>query len=289
MIPAPFRYERADSVAHAIDLLATHGENAKLLAGGHSLIPLMRLRLARPSVLIDISRIGELSYVRDEGAELAIGAATCHHDVHHSPVIREHCPVLAHAAGLVGDPQVRHMGTIGGSVAHGDPVSDEPAVLLALDARFVLAGSGGSRREARASGSPGSPGFFRGFFETDIRPGEVLVEIRVPKPAAGTGWSYRKFTRRAQDFALVGVACLAGPSNGGMKSAVAMAGMGLTPIRASAVEEALAGGASAESAARHAADGTTPPSDTFGSSEYRRHLAGVMTHRSLEEAMARRG
>jgi carbon-monoxide dehydrogenase medium subunit len=203
-----------------------------------------------------------------------------------SPVAREHCPILAHAAGLVGDPQVRHMGTIGGSVAHGDPVSDEPAVLLALDARFVLAGPGGGRREARASGSPG---FFRGFFETDVRPGEVLVEIRVPKPAAGTGWSYRKFTRRAQDFALVGVACLAGPSNGATGWAVAMAGMGLTPIRATAVEEALAGGADAGSAARHAADGTTPPSDTFGSSEYRRHLAGVMTRRSLEEAMARRG
>jgi len=175
------------------------------------------------------------------------------------------------------------MGTIGGSVAHGDPVSDEPAVLLALDARFVLAGPGGGRREARASG------FFKGFYDTDIQPGEVLTEIRVPKPAAGTGWSYRKFTRRAQDFALVGVACLAGPPNGATRCAVAMAGMGLTPIRATAVEEALAGGDDAASAARHAADGTTPPSDTFGSSEYRRHLAGVMTHRSLEEAMARRG
>ena len=282
MIPAPFEYERADSVAHAVELLARHGEDAKLLAGGHSLIPLMRLRLAQPSVLIDISRIEAMSYVTEEGDEIVIGAGTCHQDVATSPLLAEQLPILAHAAGLVGDPQVRHMGTIGGSVAHGDPVSDEPAVLLALDALIVLAGPGDTTRDVPASD------FFKGFYDTDVRPDEVLVEIRIPKPAAGTGWSYMKFTRRAQDFALVGVASLVGPSNGSVRSAVGMAGMGLTPIRATAVEQALAGGADAASAASHAADGTTPPSDTFGSSEYRSHLAGVLTRRSLEEAMSRR-
>jgi carbon-monoxide dehydrogenase medium subunit len=287
MIPALFRYERADSVEHAVSLLAEHGEDATLLAGGHSLIPLMRLRLARPSVLVDIGRIGDLSYVRDDGDEVAIGAATTHHDVHHSAVVQEHLPILSLTAGLVGDPQVRHVGTIGGSAAHGDPVSDEPAVLLALDARFVLVGPGGpdGSREAPASA------FFKGLFETDVRPGEVLTEIRVPKPAPGSGWAYQKVTRRAQDYAIVGIACLTGPANGNNGSgggAVAMAGMGHTPVRAAAVEEALRSGASAEEAASHAADGTSPPSDTSGSAEYRSHLARVTARRCLEEAMARR-
>lgn len=281
MIPAPFEYERADSVAHAVELLTAHGDEAKLLAGGHSLIPLMRLRLAHPSVLIDISRIGELSYVREDEDEIAIGAGTTHHDVATSPLLAEQLPIVAHAASLIGDPQIRHVGTIGGSVVHGDPVSDQPAVLLALDARFVLTGPDETRE------SPASA-FFKGLFDTDVRPGEVLTEIRVPKPAAGTGWSYLKFTRRALDYALVGVASVVGPSNGGVRATVGLAGMGSTPLRAGAVEQALADGADAASAAAHATEGTAPTSDTFGSAEYRSHLVGVLTRRSLEEAMARR-
>lgn len=282
MIPAPFDYARADSLAHAVDLLREGDDDAKLLAGGHSLIPLLRLRLARPSLLVDISRLEELQYVRDEGDELAIGAGTRHHDVAADGLVREHCPILARAAGLVGDPQVRHLGTIGGSVAHGDPVSDEPAVLVALEARFVVTGPGGATREVPAGA------FFKGFFETDLGAGEVLTEIRVPKPAAGSGWSYRKFRRRAQDFAVVGVAAIVGPADGAPTASVALAGMGLTPIRAAAVEEALAEGSDAATAAQNAAEGTSPVSDSFASAEYRRHLAGVLTLRSLEEAMAGR-
>lgn len=281
MIPASFEYERADSVAHAVELLGQGGEGARLLAGGHSLIPLMRLRLARPSLLVDIARVAELSYVREEGDEVVIGAGTRHHDVATSALLQEQCPILAAAAGGIGDPQVRHMGTIGGSVAHGDPVADEPAVLLALDARMVVTGADGEREV------PGWA-FFKSFSQTDLAAGEVLTEIRIPKPAPGSGWSYTKFTRRAQDFAIVGIAAVVGPPNGAVAAKVGMAGRGLTPVRASAVEGALASGADVASAARSAAEGTSPVSDTFASAAYRRHLAGVLTQRALEEAMARR-
>lgn len=282
MIPAQFEYEVADSVEHALSLLAGYGSDAKLLAGGHSLIPMMKLRFARPSALVDIGRIGGLSYVDDDGDHIRIGAGTRHHDVHRSPALQEGCPIVSFTAGLIGDPQVRHKGTIGGSVAHGDPSSDLPAVLLALGAEFVVASSGAGTRTVPASE------FFKGVFQTAIGPDEMLTEVRVPKTGASTGWSYLKFNRRAQDWATVGVAALVERANGGIGSArIALTSMGPTPLRATAVEGALAGaGRSAiRGAAAAAADGTDPPSDTNGDAEYRRHLATVLVERAVEEAL----
>jgi carbon-monoxide dehydrogenase medium subunit len=271
MIPAPFEYERASSVEEAIGFLQSN-EDAKLLAGGHSLLPLMKLRLARPALLVDIGRLSDLSYVREDGDRIAIGALTRHDDVHASPVLAEHCPMVSYTAGQIGDPQVRHMGTIGGSVAHGDPASDMPTVLVALDAEMVAQGPDGTR-------TIGASEFFAGLFETALQPVEVLTEIRVPK-LAGAGWSYQKFHRRAQDWAIVGVAAVT--RNG--DAAIAYTNMGDRPLRAAAVEQALADGSDQASAAQHAAEGTSPPSDTFASAEYRQALAEVLVRRALEEA-----
>jgi aerobic carbon-monoxide dehydrogenase medium subunit len=276
MIPAPFEYVRAESVDDAIRLLSD-SEDAKILAGGHSLLPLMRLRLARPSLLVDIGRIRDLAYIREDGDHMAIGALTRHHDVTNSEALRELCPIVSYAAGQIGDPQVRHVGTIGGSCAHADPASDMPSVLRALDAELVVRASGGTTRTVAAGD------FFKGLFEPDLAPNEVLTEIRVPK-TAGRGWSYLKFHRRAQDWAVVGVAALAGD---GVGPAVALTNMGDRPLRASGVEEALASGADPASAAQRAAEGTSPPSDTFASDEYRKELSKVLVRRALEEAMSR--
>jgi aerobic carbon-monoxide dehydrogenase medium subunit len=273
MIPAAFEYEVAGSVAEAVDLLGAR-EDAKLLAGGHSLVPAMKLRIARPGTLVDIGRLGDLSYVREDGDAIAIGALTRHHDVAASDLVRDRCGIVAFAAAQIGDPQVRHRGTIGGSVAHGDPASDLPGVLLALDAEFVATGSGGERRIPAAE-------FFTGVFETALGPQDVLTEIRVP--AISGGWSYLKFSRRAQDWATVGVAAVA--ANGAAK--VGLVSMGATPLRAAAVEQALAGGADPAAAAEHADEGTEPASDVAGSADYRRHLARVLTRRALEQALAR--
>ncbi|MCI0634525.1 MAG: xanthine dehydrogenase family protein subunit M [Actinobacteria bacterium] len=274
MIPAPFEYRRADSADEAIEALGTDPD-AKLLAGGHSLLPLMRLRLARPSLLVDISRIGDLKYVREEGDHIAIGALTRHHDVANSAVLQELCPIVSYAAGEIGDPQVRHVGTIGGSVAHADPASDMPTVLLALGAEMVVRGPNGATRTVEAGG------FFKGLFEPDLAPNEVLSEIRVPK-TAGRGWSYQKFHRRAQDWALVGVAAVAANGSG---PAVALTNMSDRPMRAAGVEEALAGGADPATAAERAAEGTSPPSDAFASAGYRSEVVKVITRRAIEEAM----
>ena len=276
MIPAPFEYKRADSVDEAIHALADEPE-AKLLAGGHSLLPLMKLRLARPSLLVDISRLEDLKYVKDDGDRVAIGALTRHHDVANSEVLQELCPIVSYAAGEIGDPQVRHVGTIGGSVAHADPASDMPSVLLALDAEMVIRGAGGASRTVPASG------FFKGLFEPDLATDEVLTEIRVPK-TAGRGWSYLKFHRRAQDWALVGVAALA---QNGAGPSVALTNMADRPVRATGVEEALAGGADPAAASERAAEGTSPPTDAFASAEYRGELVKVLVRRAIEEAEAR--
>jgi carbon-monoxide dehydrogenase medium subunit len=273
VIPAPFDYVRATSSSEAVALLQEHGDDAKLLAGGHSLLPLMKLRLATPAVLVDVGRLRELSYVRDAGDHVAIGALTRHRDLEIDPILQRQVPILAHVAGLVGDPQVRHRGTIGGSVAHGDPASDLPAVVLALGGTLVAQSPHGSREIAATA-------FFRGFLETALAPDELLTEIRVPK-LEGAGWSYQKFNRRAQDWAIVGVAAVHNGVTG-----VALVNMGSVPLRATAVEAALASGATAADAARHAADGTEPPSDLNAGPEYREHLARVLVRRALEAAGA---
>lgn len=271
MIPAPFTYRRAASVAEALSLAAEAGEDAKFLAGGHSLLPLMKLRLAMPTDIIDLGRVGELSYIRDEGDQIAIGALTRHHDVQHSELLGRDLPLLTAAAGQVGDPQVRHRGTIGGSIAHSDPASDLPAVVLALDATLVATSQSG-RREIPAGE------FFAGLFETALEPGELLTEIRIPKPAS-VGWSFQKFTKRAIDWAIVGVAV--------QGNNVALVNMGATPLRATAVEQALAAGASPREAAAHADEGTHPDTDINASAAYRHHLAKVLVGRALEEAGSR--
>ncbi|HEY4397506.1 MAG TPA: xanthine dehydrogenase family protein subunit M [Acidimicrobiia bacterium] len=273
MIPAPFDYLRAGSADEAIAALAEHGDDAKLLAGGMSLLPLMKLRLATPAVLVDVGRVRDLSYVRDSGDHVAVGALTRHRDLETSDVLAEQCAPLRTVASEVGDNQVRHRGTIGGSVSHGDPASDLPALLLALDATFVVRGPGGERTIAAA-------GFFRGFLETALEPDEMLTEIRVPK-APGAGFSYQKFQRRAQDWAIVGAMAM---RNGDAR--IALVNMGSTPLRATAVEEALAGGAAVAEAAEHAAEGTEPSGDINATSEYREHLARVLVRRALEAASA---
>jgi carbon-monoxide dehydrogenase medium subunit len=272
MIPAAFDYVRVSSVDEAVAELSAR-EDAKLLAGGHSLLPAMKLRVARPSALVDIGRIGDLSYVREDGDGVAIGALTRHHDVAGSEALQTLCPIVAYAAAQIGDPQVRHMGTIGGSVAHGDPAGDMPSVLLALDASFVARGPSGERTIAAGD-------LFTSLFETALGPDEVLTEIRVPRMSGG--WSYLKFNRRAQDWALVGVAAVR--MNGGAH--VGLTNMGITPLRAAGVEEAVSGGADPATAAERADEGTAPPSDAFGSADYRRHLVKVLVKRALEEAMA---
>ena len=272
MLPAPFDYKRASSAAEAISLVTEYGEDAKFLAGGHSLLPLMKLRLASPSVLVDIGRLKDLSYITDAGDHIAIGAMTRHMDVEKSPVLLQHVPLLAHAAGHVGDPQVRHRGTIGGSIAHADSASDLPATTLALGATYVVQGASG-KREIPASQ------FYKGFLESALNPDEMLVEIRVPK-MNGAGWSFHKFNRRAQDWAIVGVAAWRG--NGG--SGVALVNMGSVPVLATSVSGALASGASVSDAAELAAAEAEPQSDLNASAEYRTHLAKVLVRRALEEA-----
>jgi len=273
MIPAPFDYEVAESIEHARELLGSR-EDAKVLAGGHSLLPLLRLRTFRPSLLVDIGRIEALSYVRDAGSQLAIGALTRHHDLATSPLLQEHNPLVSYAAGLIGDPQVRHRGTIGGSLAHADPASDLPAVMLALDAEIDLAGDSGVRTLAVAD-------FFRGTFETAALPDELVSEIRVPKLTGEHVWSYLKFRRRAQDWATVGVAAVARRNGGVSEPAIALVSMGATPLRARAAEAAWAGG---DDPGAVAAEGTDPPSDTNGTADFRRHLAQVLVRRAVEQA-----
>lgn len=271
MIPAPFTYKRASSVDEALELAARGGDDAKFLAGGHSLLPLMKLRLAVPTTLVDIGRLGELSFIRDGGDHIAVGALTSHHDLATSSLLAAELPLLAHAAGAVGDPQVRHRGTIGGSLVHADPAADLPAVVLAMDATLVARGPAGTREIAAGD-------FFLGLFETALQPGELLTEIRLPK-AAGAGWSFQKFTKRAIDWAIVGVAVQGGN--------VALVNMGQTPVRATAVEQALAAGAAPADAAAHAAEGTSPPEDINADRAYREHLARVLVGRALAESRSR--
>ncbi|MDA3039086.1 MAG: xanthine dehydrogenase family protein subunit M [Actinomycetota bacterium] len=272
MIPVAFDYKRAGSADEALALLAEYGDDAKLLAGGHSLLPMMKLRLAYPAVIIDIGRLSDLSYIKDAGDHLAIGALTRHRDVEISDLVRQHAPLLAHATGKVGDPQVRHRGTIGGSLAHADAAADHPSVLLATGGSVVAKGPNGERVIEGAD-------LFAGFLESSLEANELITEVRIPKHT-GAGWSFQKFNRRAQDWAIVGAA--AQQVNGSAQ--VALVNMHPTPIRAAAVEAALAGGASAAEAAEQAHVDLAPSSDLNASVEYRQHLARVLTRRALLEA-----
>jgi carbon-monoxide dehydrogenase medium subunit len=280
VIPASFDYDVAESVDHASELLSASGGDAKLLAGGQSLIPAMKLRMARPAKLVDLGRLHDLAYVRDGGTHVAIGALTRHAAVAADPVLGEHCAIVSYAADQIGDPPVRHRGTIGGTLSHGDPASDMPAVVLALGADLVAKGKGGERVIPATE-------FFTGVFETALQPDEVLVEVRVPKLAASARWAYFKANRRAQDWATVGVAALVHRDDGAVVGAsIGLANMGATPLRARAAEDALAGGSSIADAAALVTDGTEPPSDLAASSEYRAHLARVMAARAIEQALA---
>jgi aerobic carbon-monoxide dehydrogenase medium subunit len=269
VIPAAFEYERAASVEQAIELLGGD-EDAKLLAGGHSLIPLLRLRsYVRPTLLVDIGRLDDLRYVRDDGDRIAIGALTRHAQVVADPVLARQCSLVSEGAALVGDPQVRHRGTIGGSIAHGDPASDLATIVLTLDADLVARGAAGERTVAASE-------FFIGPFATALGHQDVLTEVRVPKIERGV---YLKYQRRAQDWATVAVAA----ARVGGDVHVGLASMGPTPLRAHAVEQAVAEGASPADAAARTAEGTDPPSDVSASGEYRAHLAQVLVRRALEQ------
>ena len=279
MIPAEFDYEVADSVEHAIELLGANAET-RLLAGGQSLLPLMKLRLSSPMLLVDLGRVPGLSGVREEGDTLVIGALTCHEDVHRDPIVAKRCPLLAHAAGEIGDPQVRHRGTIGGSLAHADPAGDLPAALLALDGEVVVRGRHHAEPTIAHHGERtiAARDFFVGPFTTALGRHEVLTEVRVPATDLAR-WSYRKFHPRSQDWAIVGVAAVATTT----AARVALMSMGPTPMRAAAVESALFEGADAATAAARALEGTAPADDAFASAEYRNHLAEVLVRRALEE------
>jgi len=282
MIPVKFDYVRPATVDDAVRALAGGGEDAKVIAGGQSLMPLLRLRMAYPDLLVDVGGLDELRGVVDAGDSLVIGARTTHHDVVRDPLIAQHCGLLAEAAGMVADPAVRHRGTLGGSLAHADPAGDLPAVAVALGAVLVVRGPGGEREVAAGD-------FFVDYLTTTLQPGEILTAIRVPKLGDGWGYRYEKFHRTAQAWAIVGVAAVARRSNGSVAEArIGLTNMGSVPVRAVAAESAAAGADATRSALRaaaeHAADGTEPPSDLHGASDYRRHLAKVLTGRALAAA-----
>ncbi|MDQ7848764.1 MAG: xanthine dehydrogenase family protein subunit M [Armatimonadota bacterium] len=284
MIPAPFAYHAPASLREALQLLATHGDKARLLAGGHSLLPLMKLRLATPAHLIDLRRIDDLRGIRLEDGRVVVGAMTTHWMIESSDLLRQHIPLLPQTAACIGDLQVRNMGTIGGSLAHADPAADYPAAVLALEAEVVAEGMEGRRRIAAGE-------FFTGLYATALRPGEILVEVRLPLPPPGSGSAYLKFPHPASGFAVVGVAALVTTDRGGRCTQVRVGVTGVAPVpyRAVAVEEALQGIApTAEAlaaAAAKAAEGVEVNADIFASADYRRHLATVFTRRALQAAL----
>jgi len=281
MIPAKFDYVRPSSVDEAVRALASGGDDAKAIAGGQSLMPLLRLRLAYPERLVDLGGLDSLRGVRDLGDALEIGALTTHYEVVRDPLIRAHCGLLAQAAATIADPAVRHRGTIGGGLAHADPAGDLPAVVTALDATLVAAGPSGSREIRPAD-------FFVDYLTSSLAPGEILTSIRVPK-LDGWGYRYEKFNVTAQAWAIVGVAAVARRSNGHVAEArVGLTNMGSVPIRAQATEAAAAGAeasaAGLAAAAARADAGTNPSSDLRAAADYRRHLARVLTGRALAAA-----
>ena len=278
MIPASFEYTAPDSLSEALAALASDAEEIKVLAGGHSLIPVLKLRLAAPTLLVDIANIEELHGIDDDGDAVVIGALATHAEIAASDVVNEHAQVLAKAAETVADPQVRHRGTLGGALVHADPAGDLPAPILTLDAELVIAGPAGERTVAAAD-------FFEGLFTTAVQDDEILTKIRIPKH---TGWKghYEKFTRVAQQWSIVAVAANIRTDGDTIAEAkIALTNMGSTALRAFAVESSLVGqpalADAIKAASAQAADNTNPPSDTNGDSAYRRHLAGVLTGRAV--------
>ncbi len=280
MIPASFDYLAPTSVQEALSALAEAGDDAKVLAGGQSLLPILRMRLNAPETVVDLGRIEELRGIRDGGDHLVVGAMTPYSDVVADALVREHASLLAEAVETVADPQIRHRGTVGGALVHADPAGDVGAPVLALDATFVVVGPGGERTVAASD-------FFVDLFETAVGEGELLTEIRIPKH---TGWvsHYEKFVRVSHQWSIVGVAVTLQAEGGTISQArVGLTNMGSTPLRATAVEQALVGRSAGEvaEACASAADGTTPPSDLNGDADYRRHLATVLTRRAVEKAL----
>ena len=278
MIPATFEYVAPSTVEEALSLLTQHGDDAKIIAGGQSLLPVLRMRLNAPELVIDLGKIEALKGVRDDGEAIVIGAMTTHHDVQHDPLVKEHALLISKAETEVADPQVRHRGTFGGALAHADPAGDLGAPALALDAEFVVAGQGGTRTIAAAD-------FFVDLFTTAMEENEILTEIRVPK-RSGWGAHYEKFVRVAHQWPIVAVAAAVKVDGGTISEArVGLTNMGSTPLRARAVEEALVGQQATEDAVRTAAaaaaEGTHPPSDLNGDADYRKHLATVLTRRAV--------
>ena len=283
MIPAQFDYIAPATLDEALALLGQHGDDAKILAGGHSLIPAMKLRLAQPQMLIDIGRITGLSYIKDGGGQIRIGAMTTHYQIESSARLREICPILPEAAGQIGDVQVRNKGTIGGSLAHSDPAADWPAVALALDAELRAVSSKGERTIKAVD-------FFVDLLTTALEPGEILSEIRIAAPAVGTGQAYLKAPQPASGFAVVGVAVnLTRDASGKCETcSVGVTGVASKAYRATAVEIAIAGAAlddnNIAAAASHATDGIEANGDLYASAEYRKHLAAVYTRRAIQAA-----
>jgi carbon-monoxide dehydrogenase medium subunit len=278
VIPAQFEYVAPTSVADALAALAEAGDDAKVLAGGQSLLPILRMRLNAPDKVVDLGRVEELRGIREDGDSIVIGAMTTYADVLASDLVREHAGVLHAAVKEVADPQIRHRGTVGGALVHADPAGDVGAPVLALDAELVVAGQGGERTVAAGD-------FFRDLFETAVGEGELLTAIRVPKH---TGWGsrYEKFVRVAHQWSIVAVAATVRVDGGSIAEArIGLTNMGSTPLRATAVEQALVGAAATPDAVREAcaaaADGTNPPSDLNGDADYRRHLATVLTRRAV--------
>ncbi|HEY7857664.1 MAG TPA: xanthine dehydrogenase family protein subunit M [Candidatus Nanopelagicales bacterium] len=282
MIPATFDYVRPDSLADAVSALSGGGEDAKVLAGGQSLMPMLRIRLASPTLLVDCSRLAELRGISDDGDAIVIGASTPHHDVMHDPLVMAHAPLIARTTAMVADPAIRHRGTFGGSLAHADPAGDLPTVSLVLGAQMVLAGPNGRRTVAASD-------FFVDYFTTALEPDEILVSVRIPKLGAGWGYDYQKFHRTAQAWAIVGVAAAVRRENGTIAEArVGLTNMAASPGRAATTESALAGAAAnvgaIAAAAAHAADGTNPTSDLHAKADFRQHLARVLTGRAVRVA-----
>jgi aerobic carbon-monoxide dehydrogenase medium subunit len=282
MIPAKFDYVRPGSLSDAISALADGGEDAKIIAGGQSLLPLLRLRLAYPDLIVDVGGLAELRGVTDAGDALLIGSRTTHYQLIRDPLVAEHCGLLAQATSTIADPAVRHRGTIGGALAHADPAGDLPAVALALEATFIARGPGGERAIA-------APDFFVDYLTSALEPDEILTAIRVPKLGPGWGYHYEKFHRTAQAWATVGVAALVRRSNGTVTDArIGLTNMGSVPRRATAAEHAAAGAPATRdalaAAAARADEGTAPPGDLHGAPDYRRHLSRVLTARALSAA-----